>query len=1069
MSDRVADAAERERALDPQRSCIVQAPAGSGKTELLIQRFLALLAGVKRPEEIAAITFTIKAAAEMRHRVFEALRIARHEPRPDGGHAARTWDLARAALVRNDELGWRLEESAERVRVQTIDALCASLTRQMPVLSRFGAQPEVIEDARGLYAQAARNLLASLEDEEADSAVVADISQLLAHLDNDASEAERLIAALLAQRDHWIRALAEDHSQPRMEAALASERRAVVARARALWPAAMPAPDAGQVDGWIAHAGQWLTKDGKWRSGTPKALAEDALLRAALRDVQRLPPAHYTATQWAALAAILKLLPRALAQLQLVFAAHGQADFAEIAQGASRALETDEGPTDLLLALDYRIRHILVDEFQDTSFAQFELLKKLTSGWEPGDGRTLFLVGDPMQSIYRFREAEVGLFLKAWREGLGTVRLEPLALSANFRSQAGIVDWVNDAFGRIMPREEEIETGAVPYARSVAVHPAEDRAVTVHAFAQDDAGAEARRVVEVVNAAPGRVAILVRSRPHLFEILPRLREARLAYRAIEIEPLEHRPVVQDLLALAHALSHAADRPAWLALLRAPWCGLTLADLLTIGTATEGITIWEGLLDDDRLAALSADGRERTEGLRSTLAPFVANRRRTSLRASVEGAWLALGGPACVESPTDLEDADIFLDHLEAAESAGDLDDFAAFEESLAALFALPDVDAPETLQVMTIHKAKGLEFDTVIVPGLGLRNRQDDPKLFMWMDTPQAGLVLAPIAGAEETGKEATIYDFIRRLDRQKGDHESVRLVYVAATRAKRALHLMGSMRRDAHGDVAPPAKGSLLEKLWPVLAPAMAAQLPEHAAARRADAPAPVVAAARQGELRRLKLAEFHYEIPAAVAWSPASDTRTRDEVEFSWAGETARHVGSVVHRWLQRLAREGLEGWDGTRITAARDSIDAQLAARGVADADLPAAGTRVTAALESALGDPRGRWLLGPHRDARSEHRVTAMLDGVQRSVIIDRLFTDEKGRRWIIDYKTSIHEGAGLEAFLDREVERYRPQLKGYAAAIGGDASLALYFPLVKGWREVSDAPPEVPRGKTLPLF
>ena len=87
-------------------------------------------------------------------------------------------------------------------------------------------------------------------------------------------------------------------------------------------------------------------------------------MRAALRDVQRLPPAHYTPTQWGALEAILKLLPRALGELQLVFAVHGQADFAEIAQGASRALETDEGPTDLLLALDYRIRHILVDEFQ---------------------------------------------------------------------------------------------------------------------------------------------------------------------------------------------------------------------------------------------------------------------------------------------------------------------------------------------------------------------------------------------------------------------------------------------------------------------------------------------------------------------------------------------------------------------------------------------------------------------------------------------------------------------------------------------------------------------------------
>ena len=99
----VPDAAERERALDPARSFIVQAPAGSGKTQLLIQRFLALLARVDRPEEIAAITFTIKAAAEMRGRIFEALHAARHEQRPQSPHEARTWDLARAALERNED------------------------------------------------------------------------------------------------------------------------------------------------------------------------------------------------------------------------------------------------------------------------------------------------------------------------------------------------------------------------------------------------------------------------------------------------------------------------------------------------------------------------------------------------------------------------------------------------------------------------------------------------------------------------------------------------------------------------------------------------------------------------------------------------------------------------------------------------------------------------------------------------------------------------------------------------------------------------------------------------------
>ena len=133
---------------------------------------------------------------------------------------------------------------------------------------------------------------------------------------------------------------------------------------------------------------------------------------------------HYSDDQWEVLGAILRLLPRAVVQLKFVFQSRGQVDFTEVSQASLRALATDEGPTDLALALDYRIRHLLIDEFQDTSISQYELVARLTAGWEPGDGRTLFAVGDPMQSIYRFREAEVGLFLRARAAGIAGVELQ---------------------------------------------------------------------------------------------------------------------------------------------------------------------------------------------------------------------------------------------------------------------------------------------------------------------------------------------------------------------------------------------------------------------------------------------------------------------------------------------------------------------------------------------------------------------------------------------------------------------------------------------------------------------
>src|SRR5262249_17897588 len=154
-----------------------------------------------------------------------------------------------------------------------------------------------------------------------------------------------------------------------------------------------------------------------------------------------------------------------------------------------------------------------------------------------------------------------------------------------------------------------------------------------------------------------------------------------------------------------------------------------------------------------------------------------------------------GGPACVEDATDLEDATVFLDFLEANEEAGALADPAAFEQRMAKLYAVPDLEADESLQVMTVHKAKGLEFDTVILPGLGAGTAKDDRKLFLWLKRSAAAreetaILLAPM-NPSGTGKDP-IYEYIRRLDKTQAEHESGRILYVAATRARAALHLCG-------------------------------------------------------------------------------------------------------------------------------------------------------------------------------------------------------------------------------------------------------------------------------------
>ena len=150
----VIDAPARAAAIDPTRSFCVSAPAGSGKTELLIQRYLSLLPRVRRPEQVLAITFTRKAAAEMRERVMTALQSAREGTPCDSPHQQVTRSLAEQALQADEDYGWHLLRDVSRFNIKTIDSFCAGLTRQMPVLSQFGGQADVVGDASQLYCEA---------------------------------------------------------------------------------------------------------------------------------------------------------------------------------------------------------------------------------------------------------------------------------------------------------------------------------------------------------------------------------------------------------------------------------------------------------------------------------------------------------------------------------------------------------------------------------------------------------------------------------------------------------------------------------------------------------------------------------------------------------------------------------------------------------------------------------------------------------------------------------------------------------------------------------------------------
>ncbi|MGH8613617.1 MAG: UvrD-helicase domain-containing protein [Gammaproteobacteria bacterium] len=1120
MTELPPDADQRSLALAPATSFIVRAPAGSGKTELLTQRFLALLGHVQHPEEILAITFTKKATAEMRVRICDALDDARAPAGPGGTYVEQRRALAARVVQRDKELGWELQRNPNRLRIQTIDALCAWLTRRLPLLSGFGMQAQILEDADPLYRAAARNTLTDLESGEAWSEPIA---KLLQHLDNDLPRLEDLLTEMLGRRDQWIRHLGAASERVMLEEALQEEICSALRRASAAVPLGskavivelaqyaaanlqsrappvpiaacvglteLPPPETEALPRWCGIAALLLTKTGEWRrrvgsqngfptprfsteadkqrartmKDTMNALLEDLAtrtepLRVALAALRELPPPAYSDSQWMTTQALFELLRLGLAHLALVFAEQKNVDFPQLGLAALKALGEPEAPTDLALALDHRISHLLVDEFQDTSYSQFDLLKQLTTGWESGDGRTLFLVGDPMQSIYRFREAEVGLFLNAWeRQRLGQVPLMPLELSANFRSSKGIVNWVNHCFDQVMAGNHLGDDAPVPYTPSVTTHFLENEGVSIHPFFDSDHWGEAQKVLTLVKEARERdesVAVLARTRLHLRQVTASLNAAGLRYQAIEIAALAERPLIQDLTALTLALLHPADRIAWLSVLRAPWCGLSLADLHALAAHDHRRCLWDLLREAEDRSEISRDGQERVRRLRVVFQVALAKRRRGSLRRWVEGTWLALGGPACITEETDFLDARAFFDKLAALEQGADLPERQRLGTLVAAAFAAPDSQADPMLQLMTIHKAKGLEFDTVIVPGLGRSTRGDQERLLLWMERPRASgrndLLLALLPETPGNGKQE-IYHYLQHMTRAQMRAEQKRLLYVAVTRARRQLHLLGRVATRAVLDQLEPQcprPGTLLHDLWPMVE----TQFRQSLNVRGPEAE-PILRSHPLQGVRRLSLDWALPPPPAPIPGSRQSAIRAEGSIEFRWAGSAARHVGTVVHRFLQVMAAQGPRAWD---LHSRRVQIARSLTTLGVPDDALQAAVDKVLDALSSTLADPRGRWILSPeHQDAHNEYALGGVLGGEIVHAVIDRSFIDREGIRWIIDYKTGTHLGADPTAFTDNEQQRYQGQLERYAVLMGGleqrPIRLGLYFPLLTAWRE-----------------
>ena len=1113
----IIDFDARQNALDITCSIAVQAPAGSGKTELLSLRFLKLLAACQYPEEVLAITFTKKAANEMAQRILNTLEWAQQiDPNSIDTQLDRDrYEIANSVLKQDKKESWQLQQSPNRLRIQTIDSFCNFLASKLPILSNFGGPLQISEQIDDCYHLAIRNSLKLLDE---DLPISNAIGELMLHFDNDSEKLETLLTNLLKQREQWIGDIVGVASSPEhamdyltsnllelIEESIENAQSLLEPYVAELMPLLryatnnlseeriesdlllcsdlndLPECSHTNLNSWIGLTSLFLVKTGtafrkdvRKGEGFPpqsgdkeqkalqkekkeamkallKSMAESPELLQTLDYLRRLPLPNDDELSWDFLNTLTLVLPTLMAQLELAFTQKNKIDYPQVSLAALRALGTEDNPTDLALSLDYQIKHILVDEFQDTSSSQMELLRKLTSGWEERDGRTLFVVGDAMQSCYGFRNANVGLFIKLRESGLGSIPVTPIDLLANFRSDTGVVDWVNAVFAGAFPQQNDISRGAVSYSHSHAVHPKDiETAVSTRIYQFNEDGKNEAYIEEAAYIADEisrlrkqhsqrKIAILIRSRGHLKFILPALREADIPWLANEIDRLDTLPLITDLTSLASAVCNQADRLSWLAILRAPWCGISLEDLHVVARFENNISVFESitqLCTEKQKKQLSSDGLARLIKLSSILHGALLAKQQTRISRVIRTTFDELGGEQILRSDSERDSLERFYEILKDSEVAGGLENFAEFEEKIHRSFvsSAPVAADANPVQIMTIHKSKGLEFDHVFLPGLARPSRSDDKSLLLWHQRlNQQGENKLFLATLSATGAEDNnLYNLLRFEKAEKSRLESTRLLYIGVTRAMKSVYLSATLA-DKDGEAAAPGSGTLLATIWENLTEASVDYLPIHSMSMPFKQQDPLET---RPSLLRLPTTAFTVSESAQTAEEITNEPSTGQsdvpaQIELAAGNQLQIEVGNLVHEALQNyLSNNRL--LDSANLAGLQNYWRRRLNEFSFASGEIDSAIAKIEQSLHSTLQNSELRWVFD-HKQEQSaaELPLQSYANGFVHTHIIDRTFIDNNGVRWIIDYKSSQPSSKqSLESFLAEQVALYSSQLSRY---------------------------------------
>ena len=1035
LTQQPSDHQVRKKALG-QGSFIVQAPAGSGKTSLLVKRFLNRLLDVKSPKEVLALTFTNKAAAEMAQRLKEAL-----EGKSEDNEIKKIVEkISKHALKNKWDEGY-----IDSLMVMTIDKLALRLIKQTPILSSSGVNFLTDEDPDDLYRETIRETITSNAENHL----------LFKYFDYDYHKLTEQLLALISKRDQWL---------PIVSGLLRSDDKNIeeiygtyYTNELNIWVEEKIKPnftnedlkeleiivsylaDNKNIDRkdklrssinyefWFYIRDLILTKSGKQirkkidtSSGFPatnvgKEIKERLLKLIKLKnnkfniliDFFNVNYHKNIVDIYPLITPFCLLLIDMVTRLNEKFKERRIIDFTQIMGNAVEALRD----THLPLILDQNISHILVDEFQDTNESQLIFIELLTQNFAGNPEKSFFAVGDPMQSIYRFRKAEVEIFSRVQKNGISDLKLTSLFLKVNFRSNKNIIDWLNNSFSKAFPLIDDSDEGSVPYSSCESSNDNLEGGMELIALTCDTKSktaqyeAEALYVLNLIKDTrksnpDASIAVLTRSKAHLSELITLInkKDTSIPIDAIEMSKILSNQTFQDILCLTKALFDFSDRTNWIAALKSPWCGLSINDLVLLFEKDHKSLVWELINNIDNTSRLDKNSARRLRSFVEVIRENIQYRGRISHRYFVEGIWRQLNGEESMVDSNDIQNIDLFLELLEEASEILSID-FIKLDRLIENKFISKTSFQKNSIKFLTIQKSKGLEFDHVIIPNLNKRTRNEESDLVLYDKSTLS---------IKNPGSDKNLHSYHAYKERKRLDNEKIRLLYVAMTRAKNKCYLIGTVKKE--GDLVIPNSGTFMNILWPFFSDKFTEiATPEDENSFEKFIP----------KLRRLN--DNFYS--GDKRYKRSIDT---EELSFCYPNmstDIQRFTGNIVHKYLEIIVKKQL---DVDKVLSNKlDYTESLYLEKNFKKKDIKIGLNLVKKSLEMLKKTSDGRWILNRYLADNSEVSYLLESNNTTTQHIPDRSFI-ENDIQWIIDYKTPFSPIKNLAV----EAKKHLPQLRLY---------------------------------------